>query len=84
MEQFPCVELNKLQSARRGKKLEPGSEVVLKEVENGELAELVLSEDHYGFTIYNNCNVDLHVYLLYFDTSTLAIGMLCGMVLSRS
>ncbi len=80
--EFPCVKLNKLQGARRGKK--PGDEVRLREVENGELAELVLSEDCYGFTIHNNCNIDLHVYLLYFDASTLSIGMLYGMVLSRS
>ncbi len=78
MEEFPHIELNKLQSVGRGN-FERGNEVVLRRVKNGELAELVLSEDHYGFTIHNNCKIDLHVYLLYFDASMLAIGMLYGM-----
>ncbi|KAK0475329.1 caspase domain-containing protein [Armillaria luteobubalina] len=65
------IEMNKLR--RIGRQFDRGSDVVLRKVKNGGLAEVGPSEDRYGFTIYNNYDDDLHVYLLYFDASTLAI-----------
>ncbi len=82
MKDFARIELNKLRRVRR--KFDRDSDVELRKVKNAGLAEVVLSQDRYGFTIHNNHDVNLHVYLLYFDASTLAIGMLCGMLLSIS
>ncbi len=32
-------------------------------------------QDHYGFTIHQNHNINLYVYLVYFDASKSDIGM---------
>ncbi|KAK0221379.1 hypothetical protein IW262DRAFT_894714 [Armillaria fumosa] len=73
MTDFVCFEMNKL--GRNGRNFYRDSVVVLRKVKNGGLAEVVLSEDRYGFTIHNNYDDDLHVYLLYFDASTLEIDI---------
>ncbi|KAK0445813.1 caspase domain-containing protein [Armillaria borealis] len=55
---------------------ESDSEVVLTPAKNGAHTEVVVDtsipfpdRDHYGFTIYNRCGVELYIYLLYLDAT---------------
>ncbi len=61
-----------------------GEEVALPAVDGDGRTEVVRvldtsldfnDQDHYGFTIYQNRNIDLYVYLVYFDASKSDIGM---------
>ncbi len=75
------VTIEMIKLGRSGKGME---EVALTAVDGNGRTEIVRvldtsldvdDQDHYGFTIHQNRNIDIYVYLVYFDASKSDIGM---------
>ncbi|PBL03172.1 hypothetical protein ARMGADRAFT_1069725 [Armillaria gallica] len=79
IEKFVSIEMNELQ--RVGRSLTPVGDNLLSAMEEGKTIEFVVDTSlpwnrspSYGFTIRNISDVDLYVYLFYFDATSFEIG----------